>query len=177
MITDSQSTARPKPKRGRPTAIPEWLLSLARQIFPATTTTRGRQNNAYALQAFFVLVQPENDGRFHFMPTAKQLDSGRYEAPWMLLTELGRLDPDDLVPMAGEVSERKLSPGDAVAFVRDYRTAGRPRKPFSQFGLLSILTEAIDRYTATHDATAEQIVTTLESISEMVSEIDGEVTR
>lgn len=168
MISESVSK-----KRGRPQAISDAELALASRTFSQTMTTRGLQNGAYAQRAVNELWETWGDYP-HFLPPKKMVDSGEQDLPWTILQGIGRLARDEMRVAAKIVNDEKLTPKEAVKFLKAYRLGDRRVKPFSQLELLDILSRAIDSYCESHHCDTSQVTTTLVSLLEIVSDMDAE---
>ncbi|MCC7336170.1 MAG: hypothetical protein IT422_13850 [Pirellulaceae bacterium] len=158
-------------KRGRPTSLTESELQAAAAFNPGSTR-RGSQNWAYQTRALRELLPKDSNAApySHFLPSENEVVHGRKKIPHVLLSEIGRLPFDWMKPIAQEICERRLSVKEAVKYVKQLRI-GNSKKPFKQSELISMIANAIDSYSETHETQLSQILCALESVSEIVSEL------
>jgi hypothetical protein len=160
-------------KRGRPKAISDDELMTARYVFPGTATIRGLQNAAYAQRAMNGLWGTWEEYS-HFLPPKQQVENGEKKLPWTILQGIGRLDREEMLVAAKFINDKKLTTKEAIKFLKSYRLGDYSQKPFNQFELINILKKAIDCYCESHHCEVSQIVTTLLSLLEIVSDNDDE---
>lgn len=157
-------------KRGRPSSLAESEIMAAR-MYASCTTRRSLQNWAYQTRALHMLLPKDSSAApySHFLPSEKEVMESGQKIPHVLLSQIGRLPFELMVPAAQEICDRKLSIKAAIKFVKQLRI-GDTKKPFSVTELAKILALAIDAYGETHDSSSEEILTTLQCLSEIVSD-------
>ncbi len=159
-------------KRGRPSKFSDEERIVA--ALSNSTTTRGKQNFMYGLRAHHMLGDKDLDASpfGHFLPSYNEVTSGRKEFSSVLLSEIGRLAWDEMRPVAQEICDRKLTTKEAIAFVRRNRLGDR-EKEFNQYELFGKIAKCVNAYTDSHFCTNGQLLATLQSISEIISEKVG----
>ena len=115
------------------------------------------------------ITDQENKHSYKFCASAEDMPSGKSELPMVLLSEIGRLHPDDMRLVASEIDERCLSVRDAIKFVKQCRNGTKKRKA-SQIELVQILAKVIDKYCETHDTSIDCLTMASLSVLEIVSE-------
>ena len=159
-----------KKKLGRPKAIEDFEMHFAGQ-WSSAKTIRGMQNWCYMLRAMKELgiTERENKHSYKFCASTEDIDSGKSELPMALLSEIGRLHPDDMRLVATEIDKRGLSVRDAIKFVKQCRI-GTTKRKYSQFKLYDKLSDVINKYREKHESTTDQLTIAIRSLLEIVSE-------
>jgi hypothetical protein len=155
---------------GRPRDFADWEMELVKNYCDAKTL-RGQQNWLYMLEAMGELgITSCEPHQYKCLPQGNDVSAGRAKLPCVLLSEIGRLNRSDMHHVAAEIDKRGLSQSDAIRFVKQVRTGGKKRK-FSAFELTERISKTIDLFWESHEATLDQILFSLECVSETVSEM------
>ena len=158
-------------KRGRPQTVEDWEIAIVKASTHGNVSDRTIRNNVYEMRAVSTLYFKCGASQFdHFLPSQADIDSGQGKLPCVLLTELGQLNDHEMVEIAKEICDRKLSTKDAVQFVRSYRCKRKPLKEFSSAEFFSCLNLAMQGYAKTHECSWIKLFNTVDSFRDAVLE-------
>jgi hypothetical protein len=153
-ISEAASENPPKTKRGRPPVLDPQQVARLRGFFPDIRTVRGLQGRANALRAMNVL---DHAPAFNWLCSTKEaVSAGQGKLRFTILSELGRVEDDDLKALARQLCQERPRSKDAVAMIRRWRTGKAPTG--GAIDLAFHLTRCADEYAARHPGTTRKML-------------------
>lgn len=144
-----------KKKRGRPAHFIESEM-VFKKLYPDIKTSRGLRNKVYQTLALGAIGTPPGDPALLWLWNRDQ-----NIVKQTILAELGRCHPDDIVPLALEICNRKMKSVEAVSFIRQNRGVEKPE----ECRLEMVIIKAINRYIACYpDCTYDEVHAALDTV-------------